>query len=437
LSGRKSHRVGFARAFAAAAFAAGTLVTAGVPTGAPSAAAEPGRAAFINSRDPPTYRVLSASDRERFELGHAIFNTHFVPAGMPNAARRDGLGPLFNSSACDACHNEGAHGRGPTGDGPLPDSVVVELSQPGSSLAHPLGDPHYGRTFNRTALDGFLPEGDATVKYVERTGRYGDGESWTLRVPQYEFTKLHYGPLASNTIVQPRIAPALFGTGLLEQVAGADQGRFGWQNTAVSLADQTAQALSRDMGLTSPLIDHDDCTASQKECRAAMNGGTPEISKEFLNALVAFQENLAVPERLQAGPTGAHADQIAAAGQTLFSRLGCAACHTPTQDVPIEGIGQTVIHPYSDLKAHDLGNDLADKDVTGHPVSAAFRTPPLWGMGYRLKREQFPTFLHDGRARSLSEAIVWHGGEASAAKEHFLAASAAQRSALIGWLSTL
>ena len=114
-----------------------------------------------------------------------------------------------------------------------------------------------------------------------------------------------------------------------------------------------------------------------------------------------------------------------------------AACHSPAQQAAIPGVGPTTIHPYSDLKSHNLGKDLADRDVAGHVVAAAFRTPPLWGMGYRLKIEHFPTFLHDGRARSLSEAILWHGGEAASAKEQFMAASAAERGALIGWLGTL
>jgi CxxC motif-containing protein (DUF1111 family) len=387
-----------------------------------------GRTAFLNSRDPPAYRLLAGADRDRFELGHAIFNTHFVEAGMPRATRRDGLGPLFNASACDACHNEGAHGRGPIGDGVLPSSLVVELSSPDSSLAAPKGDPRYGRTFNVVALDGFLAEGEASVSYTEHRGRYADGETFSLRVPAYRLTKLQFGALAKDTVVQPRLAPALFGSGLLERVAGAEQGRFGWQNTAASLSDQTAQALSRDMGLTSPQIDHDDCTAEEKLCRAAPNGGTPEIDQEYFQALVAFQENLAVPE---------HSGPPEERGEMIFDRLGCPACHVASHHVSVDQLGTRTIRPYTDLKRHDLGTELADHAVNGRTIASRFRTAPLWGLGYRIEREQYPTFLHDGRARSPAEAILWHGGEAAPSRELFERLPGADRQLLVKWLGAL
>ena len=387
-----------------------------------------GRAVFLNPREPPGYRTLTPEERERADLGHAIFNTQFVAAGLPRAAHRDGLGPLFNASACDACHNEGAHGRGPTGDGQLPSSLVIELTAPDSTIAHPRGDPRYGRTFNVAALDGFDAEGKAAVRYTERSGHYGDGEQWSLRAPRYTITDLHFGSLATETVVQPRLAPALFGLGLLALVPSAEPGRFGWQNTARSLGDQTAQALSRDMGLTSPSIGHDDCTAFEEACRDAANGGAPEIDSEFFGALVAFQETLAVPERTTAGKPLSH---------VIFVRMGCSTCHTATRKILVGKLGTQLIHPYSDLKRHAMGRDLSDRTVGRRVVNSTFRTAPLWGLGYRLATEPFPTFLHDGRARSLSEAVLWHGGEAAPARDRFLEASSSDRNALIEWLSGL
>src|SRR5262249_1679347 len=156
-------------------------------------------------------------------------------------------------------------------------------------------------------------EGEVAVRYREQVGKFPDGESFRLRFPTYEISRLHFGPLAPDTTIQPRLAPALFGTGLLEKVPGAAAGRFGWQNTAVSLSEQTAQALSRDMGLTSPLLDHDDCMIGQTACLGAPHGGAPEIDPEYFEALIAFQSHLAVPER---GPSDAKGGQ-------LFDRLGC------------------------------------------------------------------------------------------------------------------
>jgi CxxC motif-containing protein (DUF1111 family) len=229
-------------------------------------------------------------------------------------------------------------------------------------------------------------------------------------------------------VVQPRLAPALFGVGLLALVREAEPGRFGWQNTARTLVDQTAQALSRDMGITSPEINHDDCTPVEAACRHAPNGGTPEIDSEFFADLVAFQEMLAVPQRTGAGYTTA---------PILFTRLGCSGCHTPSHTIRVGERGTQLIYPYSDLKRHSMGRDLSDRTVGGTLVNSSFRTAPLWGLGYRLTSEPFPTFLHDGRARSVAEAIIWHGGEAALAKARFLVATSNDRQALIDWLSGL
>ncbi len=399
------------------------VLLASIACGTEGAAAEFGRQEFKDSRNPPPLKALISDQQDRFDLGHAIFNTQFVPAGTEGAARRDGLGPLFNAAACDACHNEGAHGRGPTGNGLLPASVVVQLS----------GDVSYGRTFNTAAIAGCVPEGQVAVTFIERSGRYPDGESWHLRVPQYVFSDLAHGPLEAHTIVEPRIAPALFGVGLLAAVAPEAAGRFGWQGSTKTVREQTARAFSRDMGLTNPVVATDDCTALEVACRGAPSGGDPEISEEFLADVVEFQEMLAVPAALSLP------ESIAMPMRKLFAQLGCASCHQPTQAAKVQGRPDpaVTIGPYSDLRLHELGVDLDDRRVDGRPVATRFRTAPLWGMGYRLQHEMFPTFLHDGRARSLEEAILWHGGEAEKARRRFEATVALSRDALLRWLATL
>jgi len=435
--------------------APGTLPADGVPTGA-----QP----FTDHRNPPPYRKLSDAEFARYDLGMAAFNTQFVPAGTPNAGRRAGVGPLFNSSSCDSCHNNGAHGRGPTGDGPAPSPLVIQLATtPITNPTDPEGDPVYGRILNTVALDGVPPEGEAMIHYQETRGHYADGDAFSLRVPYYTLTNLRYGPVSPRTLVKPRLAPALFGAGLLDAAAitvggagtaatGAaaiaesdsgephalalDQphGRFGWQATALSVEDQTARAFSREMGLTSADIPHDDCTPAETACLHAPRNGSPEVSAEIFNAVLSFQRYLAVP----ASPTP---HPIPDRDAKTFAALGCVACHQPRMVVTLtDADGKdyaAVIAPYTDLRLHDLGTRLADETVAGKKVSSKWRTAPLWGLGYRMALEHFPTFLHDGRARSAEEAILWHDCEAAGARKNFEQLPASQRKAFLHWLETL
>jgi CxxC motif-containing protein (DUF1111 family) len=218
-------------------------------------------------------------------------------------------------------------------------------------------------------------------------------------------------------------------------------GRFGWQGTSISIRDQTAKALSREMGLTSRDAPQDDCTPVQSDCLAQPSGGHPEVSDDLLDAVVQFVHWLAVPAPraplAAAGASGAASPRLI---DPTFASLGCAGCHRPVLPITLpDAQGRPVqasIAAYTDLRLHDLGDGLADRDVAGHIVASRWRTAPLWGMGYRLGRERFPTLLHDGRARSLEEAILWHAGEASPAREAFEQLSRERRAALLHWLAT-
>lgn len=396
---------------------------------------EMGRRPFTDARNPPSFQDLDESGRARVDLGHAVFNTQWVPAGTANASRRDGLGPLFNAAACDACHNEGAHGRGPTGDGNAPAALVMELdTAPRMAGKAQRGDPRYGRTLNTAAIDGIKPEGTVRIQYREQIGHYPDGSPWRLRSPTYMVSELNHGPMSRRIILEPRLAPALFGAGLLEAVPGIPTGRFGWQGTSRSIRDQTTKAFARDMGLTSNDVPKDDCTASQLPCLTAANGGTPEVSDEFLAAIVEFQRYLAVPER------GDGALPVSSMNQA-FTEVGCAACHRERLPVILAdaaGVAQSgEIEPFTDLRLHDLGPGLADRTIAGEPVPSRWRTAPLWGLSYRLRLESVPTFLHDGRARSVEEAILWHAGEAQAARNNFEHLSNVQRQLLLRWIEML
>ena len=410
-------------------------------------AAPLGSMPYLDHRNQPPYLPLLGATADQYQLGHAVFNTDFLAVGTAGAGRRAGLGPIFNSASCDECHNEGAHGRGPIGDGPMPNSMVMQLEAlPAAGAAAPLdiadppGDPVYGHVLSPAAVEGFLPEGQVTIHYhvIQRT--YPDGTVWTLRQPTYEITQLNYGPLATNIVIKPRLAPALFGLGLLEAVpAGVGRvapGRFGWQAAALSVRDQTTRALAREMGMTSSDRPVDDCTAAEVQCLQQRHPERAEISAELLDALLTFEKWLSVPQN----PMPATAMQQAA-GLKLFKSTGCSRCHQPDQPVAlVEPNGQPLkasIAPYSDLSVHDLGPGLADHEVAGPVHPTRWRTAPLWGIGYRLSRESRPTFLHDGRARSVEEAVLWHDGEAAVVREQFEHLPRAQREQLLRFVDAL
>jgi len=220
-----------------------------------------GAAGLIGLSGQPDSRaapVLQTTPSAQIVLGESLFNTVWAPAGAPAVARH-GLGPLFNAASCTACHANGGPGKGPTADGAVPAALVIELQTPAAQAgAEAGGDPVYGRVFNTAATDGVQAEGVVTVRYQEMGGRYyPDGMRWRMRVPHYQLTGLTHGPLAEQTVIKPRLAPALFGAGLLEAVpasalgAAGDarvRGRFGWQGESVSIRDQTTKALAREMG---------------------------------------------------------------------------------------------------------------------------------------------------------------------------------------------
>ncbi len=392
---------------------------------------------FVDRRDPPARRPLDAPSRESFDLGLLVFNTPWVAAGTPSAGRRDGLGPLFVSTSCDACHNNGARGRAPARAGGLSNSFVMQL-QGAESI--------YGSVLNTAALPDHNAEGQIDVSWSEITGNYADGTSWTLHEPHYTLRRLIYGDPPAGAVLRPRIASQVFGTGLLESVpvehlralrrrqpafvrGELPAGRFGWQGEARNIEDQTARAFAREIGATSRPRMTDDCGAMQVACRNAENGGTPEVSDEFLHAVVTLQRELAVPRRTPL-PAGREAE-----GAQLFADTGCSACHISR--LP-SGSGKTAqtIDPFTDLLLHDMGPLLADRTFSGRSVRSRWRTAPLWGLSHALQNDGI-ALLHDGRAASVEEAILWHGGQAEDAQQKYLALPGEQRELLLDWVASL
>jgi CxxC motif-containing protein (DUF1111 family) len=348
--------------------------------------------------------------------------------------------------------------------------LVLRLSGPiadpnDDPSGDPSADPTYGGQLQDRATTWAPHEGRVQVTFTEVRGAYGDGSEFVLQSPTYRVGDLQFGPLAPDTALSARLAPAVIGLGLLEAVpeedllAWADPddtdgdgisgrpnlvwdrltasqvvGRFGWKASQPTVAQQTARALHEDLGVTSALFPEANCPAPQAECGSAPSGGEPEASAEVVDQLTLYTRTLAVPARR--APT----DEEARRGERLFTDTGCAACHRPTLETgasDVSGLRAQVIHPYTDLLLHDLGPGLADRRSELAASGSEWRTAPLWGIGLAQRVTPGTGFLHDGRARTVAEAILWHGGEAEPARERFRTLSAGDRAALIAFIESL
>lgn len=397
-------------------------------------------------------RNLTNDERRVFEVGDSFFTQNWVTAPASTQAR-DGLGPLLNAQACSSCHLR--DGRG-TPDGNEP-GLLLRLSVPGSDAPEP--EPTYGGQLQDRSILGVPAEGAVRTFYVEETGTYADGTEYSLRRPVHEIDDLAYGPLSVDVMVSPRLAPPIFGAGLLEAipeaeiVAAADPddvdgdgisgrpnyvdgqlGRFGWKASVTSVADQVASAFVEDIGITNDRHPDEICTVPQTACLQAPTGGSPEIVTDLFDQVVFYNETLAVPARRGLG------DPDVEAGAELFNEIGCVSCHRPSHTTgsdEIDALANQQIYPFTDLLLHDMGPDLADDRPDGVATGTEWRTPPLWGLGLTEVVNGHLFFLHDGRARSPEEAILWHGGEGSAARDGFMSLTAEQRQQLLDFLDSL
>lgn len=410
---------------------------------------------------------LTFEEDGRFVAGNSLFQSNWVTAPA-SVQSLDGLGPLFNVSSCGGCHFKDGRAQPPaTPDAPL-NGLLFRLSVPGAG-AHeePLPEPNYGGQLQNRAIQGVTPEGHVRVTYVELPGKYPDGTAYTLRQPVYTFSDLGFGPMAAAVQVSPRIAQQLPGLGLLEAVpesvllshadpADLDKdgvsgrpnyvwdvekqqtalGRFGWKANQPTLRQQTAAAFQGDIGITSPLFGLEGLTAAQWQAYGGLpHGGSPELSAAQLEKVSFYLQTLCVPARRNLQTPAVQQ------GEQLFETIGCAKCHLPAlktgSDHPVAVLRNTDIFPYTDLLLHDMGEGLADGRPDFLADGREWRTPPLWGIGLIRTVNKHSTLLHDGRARNLEEAILWHGGEAAAAQTRFTGLKKAEREALLAFLEGL
>lgn len=376
-----------------------------------------------------------ADDRMSRTIGKALFERAWVPAPSSTKAN-DGLGPLFNARACISCH-AGLERMPVTVDATgivTSENLVLRFSDRNGGA-----DPIYGRQLQTAAVPGVESEGGLVL-------------SEKGPVP-YNLS----GMVASGIHHGARLAPALRGLGLIEKIPDAailehadpnDRnddgisgranvvtahdgtsriGRFGWKGSAATLADMTEMAFSLDLGLSTPgrRAPWGDCTEKQSQCRAAPHGGDmsePEITGELVAMIRDYLASIAPP----ASPD----DTKAESGAKFFADAGCAACHIPALPSPIGPV-----RAYTDLLLHDMGDGL-DGGATEPGVAVSeWRTAPLWGLSRVVASGA--GFLHDGRAGTLQEAILAHGGEGSAARSRYIALKQRDRDRLLAFLSSL
>lgn len=387
---------------------------------------------------------LDAQGRAAFQAGRSPFDFVWMPPR---------LGPLFNHVSCIGCHAGNGRGLSEIGVGATSQALIrVSLADatPDATGA-PVEVPGYGTQLQDHATVG-LPEVRVTLTWIETELSYGDGELVAMREPRIEVRTPMNEPLPSGIRFSYRQSSPVIGLGLLEAIpdttllALADPddadgdgisgrvnvvwdperqasvvGRFGWKSNAPTLRVQVAGAFAGDIGMTNQVFLDPDPAAMR------------DLTDQQLAETVFFASTVGVP-------AAAPRDDEAMRGRTLFRELGCASCHVPTLDTgdhPLAVVAHQRIHPYTDLLLHDVGDRLTDARPDFLAEGVEWRTPPLWGIGLTQQILPGATFLHDGRARTLAEAILWHGGEAMAAREAFRMASRADRAALLAFLGTL
>lgn len=426
---------------------------------------------------------ITFEDQLNFRVGNGLFRKLWVSSPASTLAS-DGLGPLFNARSCQRCHIKDGRGHPPENADDNSISMFLRISIPAPTEAEiteitefqdyiaTLPDPNYGTQMQDFAVQGHASEYRLEISYDEDIVILADGTQVALRHPTYKAADLGYGPLHPDAMLSPRVAPQMIGLGMLEAIPAADilahadpddlnndgisgrpnvvwsvefdqpmLGRFGLKAGSPTVMAQSAGAFAGDIGISSPLFPAGagECTTAQTLCQDAVHGdgdarGT-EIDAQGMDLVTFYSRNLAVPAR-----RGADDAQVLH-GKQVFYETGCTSCHTPSfvthrlVDQPEQSF--QLIWPYTDMLLHDMGPALADNRPEARATGQEWRTPPLWGIGLTQQVSGHTYFLHDGRARSLLEAVIWHGGEAQAQHDAVVGLSTDDREALLKFLESL
>jgi CxxC motif-containing protein (DUF1111 family) len=435
-------------------------------------------------------RNVNRKEELLFWTGFSLFRDPWVIA--PSSTKdRDGLGPLFNTRSCISCHSSGGKGPAPQEGNSKPSALVIRFGSGEDSI---FSDPIYGDQLQPRAIaithssiqPDLLGEAKLQLGYQEVYGEYADGTTYILHQPSYQLTDLAYGDLDKRTVLSPRFSPVIYGVGLLDAISERDLlsqedindidqngisakynrvpiapsshntadfhnsvetlvgksrvgvGRFGHKAKHPSLYQQVAAAFRDDIGITNTSFASESCSTEQSNCRAAsVIGGhqSVEIPDKLLDLVTQFNQFIAVPPARNLD--SAKAQQ----GRKLFYKIGCESCHTASYttdpEYPHQSLANQIIWPYTDLALHDMGAGLADGVNEYDADGREWRTPPLWGIGARKNMRSENLYLHDGRAKTVAEAILWHGGEALLSQQSFIQLEQAQRNALLAFLDAI
>lgn len=425
------------------------------PPGSLAVAASAGEATAFNRTSsayeeaPPNLSPQGIVDHD---LGDEAFEEAFVlGADHPNS----GLGPMFNNASCVSCHIRNGRGM------PEPGQLLLRVSDPAEAVTADTDESEQlknappvaglGNQIQDFSVVGETPEASVDILWKETAGAYTDGTPYRLRSPEFKVTLANGEPLPERIQVSPRVPPHVYGLGLLEAIPEEDilaladptdangdgisgrpnqvwnvqtkalsLGRFGWKANSPNLLQQSADAYLNDMGIHNPLFPAED--------------GSTEIDNETLVAAAAYAQTLAAPARARLN------DPQVQRGEKLFTDASCQVCHVSsfqTGEHKYPALENQAIHPYTDMLLHDMGEGLADNRADFEATGQEWRTPSLWGVGLAQTVLPYSGYLHDGRARTFEEAILWHGGEADGAKVAFEQMPADDRQALVRFLQSL
>ena len=402
---------------------------------------------------------LSGSRLDFHLDGDFQFETVFVTAP---ATVNSGVGPIFNNSSCIGCHPKDGRSAFPSDINAL-SGFFFRASMPGLGDNNaPIPVPGFGEQIQNQAIFGYQPEAKFQVSYSPLVETFADGTKVTLQKPNYSLTDT-YIPFPSEAVISPRLASPVFGLGLLEAIpeyyilqnedvndldgdgisgkanyvydhlsGEIKLGRFGWKANTATVMEQCAGAYVHDMGVTNPLFPFETGFGQSNGDDGLEDDA--EISQDLLDEITFYCQTLGVP-----APRNINDDAVKR-GVALFNELQCAKCHIPKMisgDFPVAAVANQTFFPYTDMLLHDMGEGLADNRPDFLANGREWRTKALWGIGLTQVVNGHTNFLHDGRAKNITEAILWHGGEAENAKNNFKNLSASQRNDLLKFMNSL
>ncbi len=420
-------------------------------------------------------RNLDEHMRINFLVGNALFERMWEDSSISKNIAKDGLGPFFSARSCESCHINDGRGHIPLTNKEDKISVVIQISQnieQSNDYIKNIDDDTYGGQISEFSVKDVLKEADIIIDYKYSLEMYEDGRVVELRRPIIKIDNLNYGEFNESTTFSARIAQPMIGLGLIEHISEQSLlmnediddtnkdgvsgkankvwdiqkeksaiGRFGWKAAQPSVYQQTADAFYHDMGLSNKLYSNPfNCTSKQEECTKAISGNSEEyddleVSSDQLDLVTFYSSQLGVPAR-----RSINAENVKK-GKEIFFALNCNSCHVESFTTGDSGshanLNNQIIYPYSDFLLHDMGESLSDGVSEFLAQGSEWRTPPLWGIGLTNVVSDEYGYLHDGRARTIEEAILWHGGEAKEIIQNYKKLKKIEVNQLLSFINSL